>query len=242
LLAKIAIAQRDLPTAITALQKAIAAQPDSPTAYIILAQLYAGARRSDQALATLHQLLGKHPDSVPALALTGMIEEQQKDYVAARDDYEKLLTFNPKVGVALNNLACLYSEHFGQLDKARTLAQQAHDLMPRDAGTADILGWILSRQHQYPQALALLRGNEENLPKDAAAQAHLGITLYLMGEEGPARLELQRALKISTDFSGSDEVRRCLAILDTNVESAGPEARARLEEAVAQRPDDPIAR
>ena len=67
------------------------------------------------------------------------------------------------------------------------------------------------------------------------------MTRYMAGEEGPARLALQRALQINKDFPGSDEARRCIVILDVDVMTAGPEVRTSLEKAVAERPDDPIA-
>jgi Tfp pilus assembly protein PilF len=75
----------------------------------------------------------------------------------------------------------------------------------------------------------------------ADIQFHLGMTRYMTGEEGPARLALQRALQINKDVPGSDEARRCLAILDVDVTAAGPEVRTNLEKTVAQWPDDPIA-
>ena len=105
--------------------------------------------------------------------------------------------------------------------------------MPNDPSAADTLGWILSRQRQYPRALQLLQENAEKLPTEAVIQFHLGMTRYMMGEERPARLALQRALQINKDFPGSDEARRCLAILDVDVKSAGPEVRTSLEKTVA---------
>jgi tetratricopeptide (TPR) repeat protein len=241
LLAKVFLAQQDLNQAETAVKKAIELQPDSPTPYLLLAQLYVGTNQKDKALANLNQLVAKNPKNAGALVLIGAIQEQQKDYAAARDAYEKVLAVNPKFGPALNNLAYLYSEHFNQLDKARDLAQQAREVTPQDPYTADTLGWILSRQRQYPWALTLLQESAEKLPTDAEVQFHLGMTHYLMGEEEPARLALQRALEINKDVPGSDEARRCLAILDVDAKAAGPEVRASLEKTVAQRPDDPIA-
>ena len=170
-----------------------------------------------------------------------MIQEQQKDYAAARDAYEKVLAVNPKFPVVLNNLAYLYSECFNQLDKARELAQRGRELAPQDPRLADTLGWILSKQRQYPWALTLLQESAEKLPTEAEVQFHLGVTHYMMGEEAPARLALQRALQITKDFPGSEEARRCLAILDVDTKTAGPEARTSLEKTLAQRPDDPIA-
>jgi tetratricopeptide (TPR) repeat protein len=173
--------------------------------------------------------------------IIGVIQDQQKKYPAARDAYEKLLIVNPKFGPALNNLAYLYSEHLDQLDKAGELAQRARDVLPTDPSTADTLGWILYHQHQYPRAATLLQENADKLPNEPEAQFHLGMTSYMMGQEEPARAALERALQLSQAFPGSDEARHSLAILAIDPASAGSDARAVLEKAVAGRKDDPVA-
>ena len=183
-----------------ALQKAIELQPDSPTAYLFLAQLYAGANQKDKALADLNQLVARNPKDVGALTLLGMVQDQQKDYAAARDTYEKILVINPKFGVVLNNLAYLYAERFDQLDKARELAQRARESMPQDPSVADTLGWILSRQHEYPRALTLLQENAEKYPTEPVVQFHLGMTRYMM-EKQDLRVSHCRARSISTRIS-----------------------------------------
>ncbi len=88
----------------------------------------------------------------------GMTYNAEKDYDHARDAYEKVLAVAPDNVTALNNLAYLYAQNLGQLDKGYQLARHAQDLNPTNSSTADTLGWIFSRQGQYTSALNLLAG------------------------------------------------------------------------------------
>ena len=151
--------------------------------------------------------------SVPALMQLAMLQEQKKDFPAARDAYEKLLTIAPRFPSALNNLAVLYSEHLGELDKAYDLAKRANEAAPNEPHLADTLGWILFKKGDYSNALRLLQGSASKLPDHPEIQFHAGMANYMMGEEGPARLALQKAVNASADFPGKDEARQRLALL-----------------------------
>jgi tetratricopeptide (TPR) repeat protein len=241
LLAKIFLAQKDMKQAEAALLKAIEQQPDSPTAYFLLAQLYVSSNQHEKALANLQEILAKDPKNVQSLMLMGMIYDQQKNYAAARETYERLLAINPNFSSAINNLAYLYSEHLDQPDKAYEIAQKAWEQLPHEPHMEDTLGWILFKKHQYPRALSLLEESAGKLPAAAEVQFHLGMTHYMMGEEEPARLGLQHALQLDHDFPGANEARKGLSLLAIDVRTAGAGARAVLEKAVADRPDDAMA-
>ena len=239
--AKILLAQSNTNQAEAVLLKAIQSKPDFRETYLFLAQLYVASRQHQKALADLDQMLAKTPNDVTAMMLKGMIYSEMKDYDKARDTYEKLLTINPNLSSALNNLSYLYSERFGRLDKAFDIARRARDLRPNDPATADTLGWILYQKHEYPQALSLLQESADKLPANSEVQFHLGMTHYMMGEEETARIALQRALQSDREFPGKDDASRCLLLLAFDVRTAGPEARASLENRVSKQPDDPIA-
>ena len=175
--------------------------------------------------------------------LTGVMYSQQKNYTAARDAYEKLLAINPNFGSALNNLAYLYSEIFGELDKAYKAAQRARALMPNEPIPADTLGWILYKKRQYPWALYLLQESAGRLPTQADVQFHLGMAYYMMGEEEPARLALQHALQLRNDFPGSDEAKQHLAVLATDADTTAAADSATLVKKALRgsKADDPTA-
>jgi tetratricopeptide (TPR) repeat protein len=241
LLAQVLVARGDTNQAESALSKAIELQPDSQQAYLMLAQLYTAANQNQKALADLQAALAKNPKDVSALLLMGMTYEAEKNYKDARDAYEKLLVLVPNSAVALNNLAYLYAEKLGQLDKGYQLARQARDLAPADPAIADTLGWILYRKGQFSSALSLLRESAAKLSAVPEVQFHLGMTCYMMGDEANARTAFQRALQLNGDFPEANECNQCLAVLAIDAKTAGADTRAWLEKRVASQPNDSAA-
>jgi tetratricopeptide (TPR) repeat protein len=258
LLANALIVQGDNQQAEAALFKAIELQPESPDAHLMLAQLYVNSKQNDKALAQLNIVIAKTPKTPLALMLAGEIHQDEKDYPAAADAYEKLLEVNPKSFLALNNLAYLYSEKLGQLDRAndlaqqaRNLAQQAKDLHPDDsvavanaASTADTLGWIIYKKgqtDQYASALILIQEGADKLQAEPENQFHLGMINYVMGDEASARAAFQSALQLNKDFPGRDECILCLSLLSIDPKTADDTARATLEKRVSEKSDDQVA-
>jgi tetratricopeptide (TPR) repeat protein len=240
--AKIFLAQQDAKGAEAALVKAIELKPESRAAHLMLARLYVDTHQQQKALDDLRPFVEKNPKDAGAWLFIGMIQEQQKDYDAVRDTYEKLLAANPQYTPAMNNLAWLYAEDLGQTDKAYEIASKARELQPYDPFAADTLGWILYRMKQYPKALSLLQESAGKIGKQADVQVHLGLTYYMLDEEEPARTALQRAKELKKDVTGHEEADQCLAILAIDPASAGPEARTMLDKRLAATADDPVAR
>jgi tetratricopeptide (TPR) repeat protein len=239
--AKVYLAQQDKAQAEVALRKVVELQPDLHAAYFLLAQLYVNSNQRQRAMEELFAVVAKNPKDVASLMLIGMIYDHEKDYKSAADAYEKLLAVNPKFGPALNNLAYLYSEQLGKLDKAYELASKARELQPKDPFTADTLGWILYKKGQYSTALNLLQETAGKLPAEPEVQFHLAMTHYMMGEEEPARRVFQHALQLKQEFPGNAEARQCLAVLAVDAGTAGSEARGELEKRMAVKPNDPVA-
>jgi uncharacterized protein HemY len=82
---------------------------------------------------------------------------------------------NPRLVVAANNLAWIYSEHGGDPEKALQLAQTAKQEAPEDPRVSDTLGWILYKRGVYQRALALLKDSASKLPDNPQVQYHLGM-------------------------------------------------------------------
>src|SRR5262249_42640514 len=209
---KIYAAQGDFTHAEQDLLKAIDSDPNLVPAYLLLAQLYLATNREQQAIEELNKSMQKNKNA-SALMLLGMIQDRLKNFEAARDAYEKLLALVPNSSLALNNLAVLYSERLGQLSKASDLATKAREASPNEPVIADTLGWILFKKGDYGNALRLLRESGGKLPDQPEIQFHLGMAHYMLGEEEPARIALQKAADASADFPGKDEARQRLALL-----------------------------
>lgn len=238
--AKAHLAAGNTNDAEAALQQLIALAPENPAGYFLLAQLYVSSNQREQALNQLQVAVGKNPKDINSLHLLAAIHEQGKNYAAARENYERVVAINPRLGVALNNLAYLYSEQFGEIDKAFELAQRARELFPREPHLADTLGWVLHRKRQYPWALTLLLESAEKLPNSPDVQYHLGMTHYMMGEEKLARAALERAIALDPKFSGINEARTSLAVLAMDPGAVGRTDLPLLEKVVAARAD-PVA-
>jgi tetratricopeptide (TPR) repeat protein len=170
----------------------------------------------------------------------GMINEQMKHFEAARDAYEKLIALAPNFAPALNNLAILYSDRFGQLDKAYDLATKAKEAT-NEPHIADTLAWILFKRGDYNGALPLLQDSAAKLPNLPEIQFHLGMTYYMLGEEEPARAALQKAVDAPAGFPAKDEARRRLNLLATPAGTANATVRTELENYLRESPNDPVA-
>jgi tetratricopeptide (TPR) repeat protein len=237
--AKIYLAQRDFMHAEPDLLKAIDLDPKLEPAYELLAQLYVASNRSEEAIAKLTAFVEQNK-TVPALMQLAMINEQLKHFDAARDAYEKLLTVAPNFPLALNNLAVLYSEHLGELDKAYDLAKRAKAAM-NEPHIADTLGWIFFKKGDYSNALPLLQEGAGKLPDLPEIQFHLGMAYYMLGDEGPARVALQKAVDARADFPGKDEARRRLTLLAIPAGTANAAVRTELENYLHESPSDSVA-
>ncbi len=239
-LGQVPAAQPDVKEAEAALKKAIQLNPNTRIAYLLLAQLYVDCGDQQQAVDRLNGYLAKSND-VPALMLLGMIQDQAKNYSAARDAYQRLLTVNPNFVLALNNLAYLDYARFGQLDQGYQLAERAYELLPSDPDFADTLGWALYLKGDFTRSLGLLQDSASKRPADPEIQFHLGMTHYMLGEEGPARAAFERAIQLSSDFPDRAEASRRLAFLAIDPKTASAAARTDLEQWLQKLPDDPVA-
>jgi tetratricopeptide (TPR) repeat protein len=244
-----------------ALQKAIDLKPDFQESYLLLARLYVDTKKNQKALDELNVALAKNPSDIRALMLMATIQNESKDFSAARVTYEKLLAVNPNFYSALNNLACLYSERFDELEKAYEMARKARELLTYHgqggegpaqskvretaeylkAFSTDTLGWIVFKRGDYQYAVSLLQESADKLQSSPEVQYHLAMAYYMVGREEAAKNAFNRALGANKDFIGIDEAKRRLAILAIDAKSADARAAETLEKQLHAQPGDPVA-
>ena len=243
---KVYLAQADFSRAEPDFVKAIELDPKFQGAYLLLAQLYVASNRHEQAIAKLSEAIDKNKDNqtttIPARMHLAQLQQNLKRYDAARDTYEKLLAVSPNLPPALNNLAVLYSENLGQLDKGYDLAKKASEAAPNEPHFADTLGWIEFKRRNYATALRLLQDSAIKLPNSAEIQFHLGMAHYMMGDEASARAALQKVADASADFPGKAEARRRLEVLSIETGAVkSSDVRTKLENFLRDSPNDPVA-
>jgi len=239
--AKVFEAQGNASRTMAALFNATKINPDAPSAHLVLAQHYLKDKKYPEALAELQTALQKDPASSSAWMLKGQILNEMKEPQGSADAFQQMLVIDPQSSVALNNLAYLYAEYLGQLDKAYDMAKKARDLLPFDPSTADTMGWVLFHRGDYASALGFLEESLGKLPQSPDVQYHFGKVNYMLGQETAATTALQKALQLNPSFEGHEECQRCLDLLAIDPSQISPAGRASLEKRIVEIPNDPVA-
>jgi cellulose synthase operon protein C len=207
--------KKDFGGAGAALDKAIDLDKNNSDALLKLAQLQVAEGSVSQALATDLQSIKDHPREIPFYILAGSMYESQNNWDQAKALYQQALNLQPDNPLASNNLAYLMLQHGGNVDVALAMAQTARRGMPDSANAADTLGWAYFQKGVYQSAIDMfqesLRLNEkQGAADDPAVHYHLGRAYEKANQPRRAREQLERALKISPDFS---DARKALSEL-----------------------------
>ncbi len=181
-LGQLYLASNQLNHAETALLKAIELQPDLNAAYGQLTAIFVADNRADEALISLQRGLERDPDNLSIMMLKGSVQHVTNNLGAAQDTYEELLGVSPRFAPAANNLAYIYQEQEGMLEKALELAEVARAEAQDNPDIADTLGWILYKRGSYERALGLLAEAAAGRPDNAEILYHLGFAHYRQGE------------------------------------------------------------
>jgi cellulose synthase operon protein C len=210
--------KKDFGGADAALHKAIDLDKNNSDALLKLAQAQAAEGSATQALATYEQSIKDHPRDISFYLLAGMMYESQGNWDQAKAKYQQALNIQPEDALASNNLAYLMLQHGGNVDVALAMAQTARRGWPDSPQAADTLGWAYFQKGVYQSAIDMfqesLRLNEKKGgPDDPDVHYHLGIAYQRANQPAQARQQLERALKISPNFSDAGDARKALSEL-----------------------------
>jgi tetratricopeptide (TPR) repeat protein len=150
------------------------------------AQLLREAGRNKEALALLQEALMNTPDSSALLYDAALIAEKLKQYDLMEGYLRRTIQLKPDEPHAYNALGYSLAERNVRLKEAETLIAQALKLAPEDAYILDSMGWVQFRLGNLARARAYLE-RAWALRPHAEVGAHLGETLWLLGERDTAR-------------------------------------------------------
>lgn len=213
LLGRLWMASKNNDQAEAAFKKAIELNPALLASYMNLGELYQRTGKLDQAIGEYESALARQPKLVPAMMMLGIIYDQRNDIDLAKSWYEKALQADPLFAPAANNLAWILIEHGGNSDVALAHAQTARERRPEDPYIADTLGWIYFKKQIYLKAANLLKEAVEKLSDHPVVLYHYGMLHYKNGNKAEAKKFLERSLKLSSAYPGSDQARKALAEL-----------------------------
>ena len=127
-------------------------------------------------------------DKIYVYFLRGALDERQKHYDSAEEQFRKILAIDSNNGITLNYLGYMLGDRGIKLDDALSMVQKAVQLDPQNGAYLDSLGWVYFKMGQYALAEANLRKASERMGQDPAVHDHLG-ELY----EKTGRLKLAAA-------------------------------------------------
>jgi tetratricopeptide (TPR) repeat protein len=144
---------------------------------LVLAQIYTRLRRWKEAgdeIDAAEALSTKQDDKIYIYFLRGALDERQKHYDSAEEQFRKILAIDPNNSMTLNYLGYMLGDRGIKLDDALTMVQKAVQLDPQNGAYLDSLGWVYFKMGQYALAEANLRKATERMGNDPAVHDHLG--------------------------------------------------------------------
>lgn len=157
----------------------------------------------------------------------GIAYSQDKDSVAAEEDFRAALAINPEQPQVLNYLGYSLVEENRKLDEALDMIERAVAASPNSGYIVDSLGWVYYRLGRYDEAVIQMERAVELEAVDPVVNDHLGDVYWAVGRQREARFQWSRALSF-IQFKGTeteadpDRIRRKLEVgLDTVLQEEG---------------------
>ena len=201
--------------ALALTRRLVEAQPDDPAVLVVHAEALTRAGRRAEAGAALREAAAGAAAEASLQARIGSAYVEMGEPAAARAAYARALRLEPGDAIAANNLAWLLAAtgEAGDLERALTLAQGAHDRLPDRPEVSHTLGWVHHLKGDTRAALPLLRAAADGRPENARYRYHLGLAYAGAGDEPGACGALQKALRLDAGFDGAAEARRAIESL-----------------------------
>jgi tetratricopeptide (TPR) repeat protein len=144
---------------------------------LVLAQIYTRLRRWKEATEEIDAadaLSTKQDDKIYIYFLRGALDERQKHFDSAEEQFRKILAIDSNNSMTLNYLGYMLGDRGVRLDEALAMTQKAVQLDPQNGAYLDSLGWVYFKMGQYALSEANLRKATERMAKDPAVHDHLG--------------------------------------------------------------------
>lgn len=209
--------KKDAKGAEAAFTKAIQLDPNNSDAIMKLGQVEALTGKPDQAIALYQKAIRDQPHQTGFFVLLGQLYESKQDWKSAQDAYQGALAINPQDPFASDRMAQVMLRTGGNLDVALSLAQTARRSLPNSPDVADTLGQVFYQKGVYGSAVSTfeeaLKLAEKNKIESPDIHYHLGLAYQKTDQPRLARQHLERALKISPNYSAADDIKKQLAQL-----------------------------
>lgn len=196
LLASVYQGLNDLPSAISEANKAVRADSKSLEARLLVGNLHQARKEYDKALVAYQDALKLKPSSAQAQFALGALYDNTGRKKEATARYRAILDTNDSFVPALNNLAYLSADGYGNKEEALRLAINAFRLQPENPGIMDTVGYALIKNGRATDAVKVMERAVTLLPNDPTVRYHLGLAYNLSGDKAKSRQALQKCLEL----------------------------------------------
>lgn len=211
-LASIYESQKDYASALKEIKNGIRVDPQNLQALINLGKIHEARNDYDQAMSVYTDAQRKKPDFIPALFAQGALLDKSGKKKEAVVKYRAILEKSSLYAPALNNLAYLYADGYGNKEESLRLAITAFKQQPGNAGVMDTLGYALLKNSRKDDARKVLEKAATLLPKDPTVSYHLALAYKETGDRSHALQAIQTSLTLG-DFPDAGAARALLAEL-----------------------------
>jgi tetratricopeptide (TPR) repeat protein len=189
----------------------ISQNPDDSAPYLTLTRLLIDLGDTDQA----KQILSKAKDNSRIkdsriYFSLGSLQQGDGDFAAAKASYEGALDLNPDHPGAANNLAWLYVETGGDMQRAWNLAERANERYPNNPNIMDTLAWVYYKSGSYKKSIGMLEEAIKLQTDGPVLHFHLGMAQLKDGDSIGAQGSLRKSLEINADHQYADAARETL--------------------------------
>ncbi len=185
---------------------------------VMLAELYLAKKDGEKAVEYYQKAIQLVPKNIGIMMKLADYYLKIGDYPKAIDSYEQVLQQKDDFMPAMNNLAFLYTEEGGDLDRALELANLVSKKLPDNPDVADTLGWIYVMKQSYSQAEPYLQLAIDAKPNNPTIVYHMGMLRFGQNaiveaetlltsaiEKGIRGSELEKANKALAQLAGAKE-------------------------------------
>ena len=191
---RLLLVQKKQQEAVDILKKGIATVANPVRLQMQLGGIFEQGEQFQQAEQLYQRIIETSPRFSPTYSSLGFLKERSGDKGAALDYYRTALKYDTKNISALNNLAYLLVDNFGEVKEALNYAMDAYRLQPNDPRIMDTLGYVLVKNDRPKEAINLLEKAHQLLPDVAAVSIHLATAKIQVGEKESARALLQQII------------------------------------------------
>lgn len=204
----------DHAAAIAAYDRVVQAHPKLVVARLDRGDALLAAGRLEPALQDFREAAAAAPDMAAVHEKTGIALQGLRRHAEAVKEYQTALKLDPKLPVALNNLAWLAAEEGGSADGGLAWARQAVSLSPDEPRFHGTLAWVRFKRGEKKEAAEALRSLALGKGAKVAETHHLlGVVLQDIGDSAGAEKALREALRLNPKFaSAADAEARLKAI------------------------------